>query len=79
MEPAILTDLTLLGRVLTISAAVVLPTVALHRAGEWLRSRRQRALTRGAAAGVGSRERKGASDQSGPLEAGPVRERWVRR
>src|SRR5439155_102344 len=45
MEPSILADLMALGRVLTIFAAVVLPALALHRAGEWLRSRRQRALT----------------------------------
>ena len=45
MELTILTDLVVLRRVLTISAAVVLPALACHRAGEWLRSRRQ-AFTR---------------------------------
>ena len=83
MELTILTDLIFLRRVLTISAAVVLPALAFHQAGEWLRSRRQ-AFTRplpgpaGAAARVGSRERKSAPHQSGPLEATSVSERRVR-
>ncbi len=46
MELTILTDLIFLRRVLTISAAVVLPALAFHQAGEWLRSRRQSALRR---------------------------------
>jgi len=45
MEPTILTGLMALSRALTISAAVVLSSLAFHRTGEWLRSRRQ-AVTR---------------------------------
>ena len=63
MEPAILTDLTVLGRVLTIFAAVVLPALALHRAGEWLRSRRQRALTRPLPGATGRRPASGRANE----------------
>jgi hypothetical protein len=45
MELTIPTDLMVLRRVLTVSAAVLLPALAVNRAGERLRSRCQ-ALTR---------------------------------
>jgi hypothetical protein len=41
MELTIRTDLMAPRRVLTVSAAVLLPALAVHRAGEWLRSCRQ--------------------------------------
>jgi hypothetical protein len=54
MELTILTGLVFLRRVLTISAAVVLPVLVFRRAGEWLRSRRQ-AFTRPLAGAAGPR------------------------
>jgi len=72
MELTILTDLVVLRRVLTISGAVVLRALAFHRAGEWLRSRRQ-AFTRPL---PGAAERRPASDRENERALRTSQARW---
>jgi len=72
MGLTILTDRTFLRRVLTISAAVVLPALAFHRAGEWRRSRRQ-AFTRPL---PGAAERRPASDRENERALRISQARW---
>jgi hypothetical protein len=72
MELTILSDLMVLLRVLTISAAVVLPVLVFHRAGEWLRSRRQ-AFTRPLPGAAGRRP---ASDRENERALRISQARW---
>jgi hypothetical protein len=66
-----LTILTGLRRVPTVSAAVVLPALARHRTGEWLRSRR-----RASARPVGAAGRRPESGRASERALRTSQTRW---